>query len=68
MAKSIQSQAGRTDFIRVYLEEKNGELYAVPLLSKSGLIMSLVKADGLLIIPDDLLGVEKDEEVEICLC
>ncbi|WP_028841555.1 gephyrin-like molybdotransferase Glp [Thermodesulfobacterium hveragerdense] len=68
MAKSIQSQAGRTDFIRVYLEKKNGELYAVPLLSKSGLIMSLVKADGLLIIPDDLLGVEKDEEVEIYLC
>jgi len=68
MAKSIQSQAGRTDFIRVYLEEKDGELYAVPLISKSGLIMSLVKADGIVIISEDLLGIEKDEEVAVFLC
>ena len=65
LTKSISSQAGRRDFIRVYLEEKDGELLATPLLSKSGLIMTLVKANGILCIPEDLLGFEKDEIVEV---
>jgi len=65
LTKSVYSQAGRRDFIRVYLEEKNGELLATPLLSKSGLITTLVKAHGILCIPEDLLGYEKDEEVEV---
>jgi molybdopterin molybdotransferase len=65
LTKSISSQAGRRDFIRVYLEEKEGELLATPLLSKSGLIMTLVKANGILCIPEDLLGFEKDEIVEV---
>lgn len=65
LTKSISSQAGRRDFIRVYLEEKEGELMATPLLSKSGLIMTLVKANGILCIPEDLLGFEKDEIVEV---
>ncbi|WP_038057421.1 gephyrin-like molybdotransferase Glp [Thermodesulfobacterium hydrogeniphilum] len=65
ISKSIYSQAGRTDFIRVFLEKRDGELWAVPLLSKSGLIMSLVKADGLICIPENLLGYEKGKEVEV---
>lgn len=65
LERNISSQAGRTDFIRVSLKEKNGALWADPLLSKSGLIMTLVKAKGILCIPEDLLGFEKDEEVEV---
>ena len=65
LTKSISSQVGRRDFIRVYLEEKEGELLATPLLSKSGLIMTLVKANGIICIPEDLLGFEKDEIVEV---
>lgn len=65
LAKSISSQPGRTDFIRVYLEEKDGEIWATPLLSKSGLIMTLIKAKGILCIPEDLLGFEKEETVEV---
>lgn len=67
LSRSIHSQAGREDFIRVSLEERDGKLWATPLLSKSGLIMSLVKADGILHIPSDLLGVLENEEVEIVL-
>lgn len=63
--RSLFSQAGRRDFVRVHLEEKNGKLFASPLLSKSGLIMTLVKANGILCIPEDLLGFEKGEEVEV---
>ncbi len=64
LARSIHSQAGREDFIRVSLEERErGELWATPLLSKSGLIMSLVRADGILHIPAEFLGFGEDEEV-----
>lgn len=63
ISRSIHSQAGRQDFIRVSVEQKDGKLWAYPLLSKSGLIMSLVKADGVVVIPPDLLGVEQGQEV-----
>jgi len=63
ISRSIHSQAGREDFIRVYLEERNGEIWATPLLSKSGLIMSLVKAQGIVHIPSQLLGLSEGEEV-----
>lgn len=63
MARSLHSQAGREDFIRVSLEERDGELWANPLLSKSGLIMSLVRADGVIHIPAELLGLQEGEEV-----
>jgi molybdopterin molybdotransferase len=63
MARNIHSQAGREDFIRVALEQKDGQLWAVPLLSKSGLIMSLVRADGILHIPPELLGFQEGDEV-----
>ncbi|MEN2986523.1 MAG: gephyrin-like molybdotransferase Glp [Thermodesulfovibrionaceae bacterium] len=65
LTKSISSQPGRQDFIRVYLEKKEGKILATPLLSKSGLIMSLVKADGILRIPASLLGFEEGEEVTV---
>lgn len=63
LSRSIHSQAGRHDFIRVSLKEHDGQLWATPLLSKSGLIMSLVKAQGIVHIPSELLGVSEGEEV-----
>lgn len=65
LTRSIHSQAGRQDFIRVFLEEKDGQLWATPLLSKSGLIMSLVRADGILRIPAFMLGFEEGQEVSV---
>lgn len=65
LAKSIYSQAGRTDFVRIQLKEENGELWAYPLLTKSGLITTLIKANGILCIPEELLGYEKEEIVEV---
>jgi len=65
ISRCIHSQAGREDFIRVSIEEKNGELWAMPLLSKSGLIMSLVMADGIAHIPSDLIGIEEGEKISV---
>lgn len=63
ISRNLHSQAGREDFIRVSLEEREGQLWATPLLSKSGLIMSLVRADGILHIPAELLGFQEGDEV-----
>jgi molybdopterin molybdotransferase len=67
MAKSIASSAGREDHIRVALEERDGEWYAVPVLGKSGLITTLVKADGTVMIPQGKLGLDVGEEVTVRL-
>ena len=67
MAKSIASAAGREDHIRVYLEERDGELLATPVLGKSGLITTLVKADGVVAIPQGKLGLNADEKVSVRL-
>ncbi|HAK87735.1 MAG TPA: molybdopterin molybdenumtransferase MoeA [Nitrospiraceae bacterium] len=67
MAKNIASAAGREDHIRVYLEEKDGEFSAVPVLGKSGLITTLVKADGIVVIPQNKLGLDAGEDVTVRL-
>jgi molybdopterin molybdotransferase len=65
LSRNISSSAGREDHVRVQLEEKNNELWAVPILGKSGLITTLVKADGTIVIPLNKLGLEEGTEVEV---
>ncbi|MBZ0155846.1 MAG: molybdopterin molybdenumtransferase MoeA [Alphaproteobacteria bacterium] len=67
MAKSIASSAGREDHIRVALERQGDELLAVPVLGKSGLITTLVRADGMVGIPQEKLGLDAGEEVTVKL-
>lgn len=67
MAKSMASAAGREDHIRVYLKEKEGELLAIPVLGKSGLITTLVRADGIVVIPQNKPGLDAGEEVVVRL-
>lgn len=67
IAKNISSSGGREEHIGVALEERNGEVWAVPLLGKSGLITTLTKADGTARIPLRKLGVKEGEMVEVRL-
>lgn len=74
MAKSVASAAGREDHIRVALEEgaegapgEPGRLRAVPVLGKSGLITTLVRADGVVRIGPEKLGLDAGEEVTVNL-
>jgi molybdopterin molybdotransferase len=67
IAKNISSSPGREEHIGVVLEEREGEIWAVPLLGKSGLITTLIKADGVAVIPLRKLGVEEGEIVEVRL-
>lgn len=63
--KNIASATGRTDAVRVRLFRQDGETWAEPVHGKSGLISTLVKADGLVVIPSVKEGILAGEEVEV---
>jgi molybdopterin molybdotransferase len=63
--RNISSTQGRTDYIRVKLIEKDGILWAEPILGKSGLINTMVKADGLIEIGLDTEGLDEGARVEV---
>jgi len=63
--KNIHSPSGREDYVRVILKEEKGKLWAEPIFSKSGVLMPLVKANGLLFIEAEKEGVSKGEEVTV---
>lgn len=65
ITRNLRSAPGREDFVRVRLDMRDGELYAEPVLGKSGLISTLVKANGLAVIPADKEGVETGEWVAV---
>jgi molybdopterin molybdotransferase len=67
ISKNISSSPGREEHIGVTLEKRDGELWAVPILGKSGLITTLTEADGTAVIPLKKLGVHEGEIVEIRL-
>lgn len=67
LTRNVSSAQGRRDFIRVMLAKKEGQMLAKPVLGKSGLIRTMIHADGLLEIGDHVEGLEKDTMVEIIL-
>jgi molybdopterin molybdotransferase len=67
LSRNLASAQGREDYVRVRLERKGDGLWAYPILGKSGLISTLVKADGFVSISMYQEGIEKGEEVEVVL-
>ncbi|MCL2337766.1 MAG: molybdopterin molybdotransferase MoeA [Firmicutes bacterium] len=67
LLRNMRSAAGREDFIRVKLAVADGEITAEPILGKSGLISTLVRADGLAYIPAEKEGVEAGELIGVKL-
>ncbi|HWI61981.1 MAG TPA: gephyrin-like molybdotransferase Glp [Symbiobacteriaceae bacterium] len=65
MSKNVASATGRTDCIRVRLRREAGEVWADPVHGKSGLISTLVKADGLVTIPSAKEGILAGEWVDV---
>lgn len=56
LARNLSSVTGREDYVQVRMEERNGELWAMPVLGKSNLIYTLVHADGVVKVPLDAGG------------
>jgi molybdopterin molybdotransferase len=67
LTHNLASVPGRVDYIQVKLIERAGELWAEPIFGKSNLIYTLVKADGMMIIPGDANGIAAGEMVDVRL-
>jgi len=67
LSRNVPSSQGREEHIRAMIEEREDGLWAVPILGKSGLIRTLVEADGTFVIPVNRNGVEKGEFVDVRL-
>jgi molybdopterin molybdotransferase len=65
LARNLASAQGRVDFVRVRLVDREDAFYAEPLLGKSGLINTMVKADGLVRIAADAEGLDKGDLVAV---
>ena len=67
LTEAVSANHGRAQYTSVILNNDGGELLAVPIRSKSGLISSLAGADGYFCIPRDSEGCAKDEEINVFL-
>jgi len=61
--RRMVSNMGSEDFIRVHIGYVNGKYVANPLTRSASVTMSLVKADGIITIPADKLGIEQGEKI-----
>jgi molybdopterin molybdotransferase len=68
LSRRVPNISGYNSIIRVALTIKNGEYYAEPyMLRGSGVISSLLKTHGYIIIPENIEGFEEGEKVPVYL-
>ncbi len=67
LSRNISSRSGRTDYVRIKLEETAEGLKAVPVFGRSGMLRTLAEADGLLIVPAAMEGLSAGETVEVSI-
>jgi putative molybdopterin biosynthesis protein len=67
LARKLASAIGMDDWVRVRLGRVGGSLVASPLPRGAGVLTSLVRADGLLIVPASVEGHHAGDEVEVTL-
>lgn len=66
LTTSIHSTIGLEEFIRVRLEgSPDGKYIAHPIFGKSGMLSTLVKANGLVVVPMNAEGFARGELVEV---
>jgi molybdopterin molybdotransferase len=67
LSRNLASVQGREDYVRTKLVYRKNRVYAEPLLGKSGLIHTMVKADGLIRIDKNSEGLDKGTPVRVIL-
>ncbi|WP_053361122.1 molybdopterin biosynthesis protein [Bacillus sp. FJAT-27251] len=65
LGRRIVSTMGAEDFVRMNIGYVNGQFVANPLTRAAGVTMSLVRADGLLVVPPEQLGYEQGDMAEV---
>ena len=67
LTRNIVSVQGREDFIRVKLIARDKGLFVEPILGKSGLIRTMVEADGMIRLDKDSEGLDLGSPVDVFL-
>jgi len=67
LAREIASPVELDEWVRVRLGRVGGRLVAMPLPRGAGVLTSLVRADGLVLVPAGAAGHQPDAEVEVRL-
>ncbi len=65
--RNVESASGREDYIRVKLTHSEGRRLAIPILGKSGLISTMVEADGIIRIDMNTEGLYGGDKVKVRL-
>jgi len=65
LARKLASAVGTDDWVRVRLGRVAGEVVATPLPRGAGVLTSLVRADGLLVVPAGVEGHHAGEQVRV---
>lgn len=65
LGRRVVSEIGVEEFVRMSVGFVNGRYIANPLTRGAGVTMSLVRADGLLVVPANSMGYEQDETIEL---
>jgi putative molybdopterin biosynthesis protein len=67
LAGKLASPFGKEDWVRVRLGRVGGRIMATPLSRGAGVLTSLVRADGLLVVPAGLAGHHAGTDIEVQL-
>jgi molybdopterin molybdotransferase len=67
LVRNIASAQGREEYVRVQLTQSKDAIDAIPVQGQSGLIRTMVQADGLIMIPENAEGVEQGTIVDVIL-
>lgn len=67
LTRKIVSPPGDDDYVRVAVGRVGEKLLAAPLSRGAGVITSLVRADGLLVLPPGVQGAETGQQVKVRL-
>jgi molybdopterin molybdotransferase len=65
MTRNISSAQGRTDYIRVRMVKREDGFWAEPIPGKSGLLNTMIQADGLVAIDINTEGLDKGAQVMV---
>lgn len=68
LLRKVATPLGVRSFVRVKLSRRDDELLAEPLrLTGSGILSTMTRANGMLVVPENVEGFDEGEEVEVLL-
>ncbi len=67
MTRKLTSPAGDDDYVRVVVGKVGDQMLAAPLSRGAGVITSLVRADGIVVLPRGVQGIEAGSRVKVRL-